>query len=49
MALEDLSRLERKTYDIIKKAGEINPRNLPDLRMMRGGSNLKTKGLGDCV
>ncbi|MGC9321925.1 MAG: hypothetical protein ACP5FY_06775 [Kosmotogaceae bacterium] len=45
MALEDLSELERKTYDIIKEAGEIQPKNLPDPRMMGAVSNLKAKGL----
>ena len=33
MALEDLSESERKTYNIIKEAGEIQPKNLPDPRM----------------
>lgn len=45
MALEDLSKLERKTYEIIKEAGEIQPRNLPDRRMMGVVSNLRAKGL----
>lgn len=45
MALENLSRIERKTYEIIKEAGEIQPKNLPDSRMMGAVSNLKAKGL----
>ncbi len=44
MALEDLSELERKTYEIIKEAGEIQPKNLPD-RMVGAVPNLKNKGL----
>jgi hypothetical protein len=34
MGLEDLSEIERKTYEIIKEAGEIQPKNLPNPRMM---------------
>lgn len=45
MALEDLSDLERKTYEIIKEAGEIQPKNLPEPRMMGAVSNLRAKGL----
>lgn len=45
MASDDLSAIERKTYEIIRKAGEIQPKNLPDPRMMGAVSNLKTKGL----
>jgi len=45
MALEDLSDLERKTYEIIEKIGEIQPKNLPEPRMMGAVSNLKAKGL----
>lgn len=45
MALEDLSELEKETYDIIEEAGEIQPKNLPEPRMMGAVSNLKAKGL----
>jgi len=45
VALEDLSESERKTYNIIKEAGEIQPKNLPDPRMMGAVSNLRAKGL----
>jgi len=45
MTLKDLSALERKTYDFIKKAGEIQPRNMPESRMIGAISDLKTKGL----
>ena len=45
MALKDLSELERKTYNIVKEAGEIQPKNLPDPRMMGAVSNLRAKGL----
>ncbi len=44
MSLEDLSELERKTYEIIKEAGEIQPKNLPP-RMVGAVPNLKNKGL----
>jgi len=42
---EDLSAIESKTYEIIKKAGEIQLTNLPDPRMMGAVSNLKAKGM----
>lgn len=45
MSLNDLSELERRTYKIIKEAGEIQPKNLPDPRMMGVVGNLKAKGL----
>jgi hypothetical protein len=44
MSLEDLSELERKTYEIIEEAGEIQPKNLPD-RMVGAVTNLKNRGL----
>jgi len=37
--------LERKTYEIIKEAGEVQPKNLPEPRIMGSVSNLKAKGL----
>lgn len=49
MGLEDLTELERKTYDLIKGAGEIQPKNLPDPRMMGAVVNLKTKGLVEVI
>jgi len=45
MDFEDLTELERKTYEIIKEAGEIQPKNLPDPRMMGAVANLKARGL----
>ncbi|MFQ6080845.1 MAG: hypothetical protein ACE5OW_04150 [Candidatus Bathyarchaeia archaeon] len=45
MGLEDLTELERKTYEFIKEAGEIQPKNLPNPRMMGAVPNLKAKGL----
>lgn len=44
-ALENLSELERKTYDFIKKAKEIQTRNITNHRMMGAISTLRTKGL----
>ncbi len=45
MSLEDLTEFERKTYEIIKKAVEIQPKNLPDPRMMGAVASLRAKGL----
>lgn len=45
MSLKDLTELERKTYEIIREAGEIQPKNLPELRMTGAVGNLKAKGL----
>ncbi len=45
MDFEDLTELERKTYEVIKGAGEIQPKNLPDPRMMGAVANLKARGL----
>lgn len=45
MSLEDLTEFERKTYEVIKEAGEIQPKNLPDPRMMGAVANLRAKGL----
>ena len=45
MVLEDLSKIERKTYEIIKEMGEIQPKNLPEPRMLGAVSNLRAKGL----
>ena len=45
MNLEDLSRIEKKTYDLIKRKGEIQTRNLPDKRMIGAIANLKNTGL----
>jgi len=43
--LEDLSRIEKKTYDLIKRKGEIQTRNLPDRKMTGAIANLKSKRL----
>ena len=45
MDFEDLTELERKTYEVIKRTGEIQPKNLPDPRMMGAVANLKAQGL----
>ena len=45
MSLEDLTELERKTYELIKEAGEIQPKNLPDPRMIGAVASLRAKGL----
>lgn len=44
VGLENLTELERKTYEVIKRGGEIRPKNLPDPRMIGAVSNLKVKG-----
>jgi hypothetical protein len=43
--LENLSTIERETYDIIKGSGEIQTRNLPDRRMIGAVASLKDKKL----
>lgn len=45
MDFEDLTELEKKTYEVIKGAGEIQPKNLPDPRIMGAVANLKAQGL----
>ena len=45
MKLRDLTEIERKTYEFIKRAGEVQPKNLPDTRMMGTVANLKNKRL----
>ena len=45
LKLRDLTEIERKTYEFIKEAGEIQPKNLPDSRMVGAVTNLKNKGL----
>ena len=41
----DLSEIERKTYKFIKEVEEIQPKNMPDGRMVGAVANLKNKGL----
>ena len=43
--LRDLTEMERKTYEFIKKAGEVQTGNMPNSRMMGALANLKNKGL----
>ena len=43
--MENLSKIERETYDIIKDSREIQTRNLPDKRMIGAVASLKDKGL----
>ncbi|MDH5782543.1 MAG: hypothetical protein OEZ35_02595 [Candidatus Bathyarchaeota archaeon] len=45
MKLGDLSEIERRTYEFIKEAGEIQPKNMPDSRMVGAIATLKNKGL----
>jgi len=45
MKLKDLTEIEKKTYEFIKKVGEIQPKNMPDRRMVGAVVNLKNKGL----
>jgi hypothetical protein len=42
--MNELGELEKKTYDFIKEAGEIQTNNLPK-RMWGAIPNLKNKGL----
>ena len=43
--MENLSIIERETYDIIKDSGEIQTRDLPNKRMIGAVASLKEKGL----
>lgn len=43
--LEKLSLIEKKTYNFIKDAGEIQTRNISDKRMIGAVANLKNKEL----
>ncbi|MGD8544384.1 MAG: hypothetical protein PVG48_04630 [Candidatus Bathyarchaeota archaeon] len=43
MKIRDLSEIERKTYEFIKEIGEIQPKNMPDRRMVGAIANLKNK------
>jgi len=43
--LKDLTKIEKKTYEFIKEAGEIQPKNMPDSRMVGAIANLKNQGL----
>ena len=45
LKLKDLTEIERKTYEFIKEVGEIQPKNMPDSRMVGAIANLKNKGL----
>lgn len=45
LKLGDLSEIERKTYEFIKEAGEIQPKSMPDIRMVGAIATLKSKGL----
>jgi hypothetical protein len=44
MKLTDLTEIEKKTYEFIKKVGEIQPKNMPDRRTVGAVINLKNKG-----
>jgi hypothetical protein len=43
--LENLSKIEKKTYDFIREAGDIQTRNLSDKRMVGAVASLKNKGV----
>lgn len=43
--MRKLTEIEKKTYDFIKEAGEIQTTNLPDKRMWGVVPNLKNMGL----
>jgi hypothetical protein len=45
--MRELSEIEQKTYDYIKKVGEIQTINLPDKRMWGVIPNLSNLGLID--
>ena len=43
--MRELTEIEKKTYDFIKNAGEVQTTNLPDKRMWGVIPNLKKRGL----
>jgi hypothetical protein len=45
LSREELSRIEKKTYEFIQNVGEVQPRELPDKRMVGAITNLKNRGL----
>lgn len=45
MKYRGLTEIEKKTYEFIKKVGEIQPKNMPARRMVGAVTNLKNKGL----
>ena len=45
MSMRELTEIEKKTYDFIKQAGEIQTTNMPNKRMQGALSNLKNLGL----
>ncbi len=42
---ERLTRIEKKTFEFIKEAGRVQPKNMPSKEMIGAISTLKTKGL----
>jgi hypothetical protein len=42
---KDLGTIEKKTYEFIRNSGEIQPRDVPDKRMVGAIASLKSKGL----
>ncbi|HUW47173.1 MAG TPA: hypothetical protein VMW36_00285 [Patescibacteria group bacterium] len=45
MSSEKLTEIERKTYEFIKSAGDIHPRDMPNRNMIGAISTLKHRGL----
>lgn len=43
--MKELSRIEKKTYNFIKDAGEIQTTNIPDKHMCGAVASLKNMGL----
>lgn len=43
--MENLSTIEKETYDFIKDSGEVQTRNLPGKRMIGAVASLKDKEL----
>lgn len=43
--MQELTKIEKKTYDFIKKVGEIQTNNITDKRMLGAISKLKNLGL----
>ncbi len=49
MNLKDSTEIERKTYEFIKEAGEIQPKNMPDSRMVGAIASPKNKELVEII
>ena len=45
LKLDELSPIEKRTYEFIKEKGEVTTKRLPDRRMLGAVASLRDKGL----